>query len=156
MKQEIERKFLIINDSWRKDTTGTHYYQGYITTDETKSVRIRIAGEKGFITIKGKSDKDSISRPEFEYEIPKKEAEFLLENFCLPGKIRKIRYEKKIGDHIWEIDEFLEENEGLIVAEIELDSEDEYFEKPEWIGEEVSYDKKYTNGALSRNPYKNW
>lgn len=156
MKQEIERKFLVINDNWKKDTNGTHYYQGYITTDETKSVRVRIAGDQAFITIKGKSAPNSISRPEYEYEIPKTDAEFLLENFCLPGKINKIRYKKQVGNHVWEIDEFLEENEGLIIAEIELDSEEEDFEKPEWVGKEVSYDKKYTNGALSRNPYKNW
>ncbi len=154
--QEIERKFLVTNQTWKENVIGIEYYQGYFISDERVSVRVRIEGVVAKLTIKGKSAPNSISRPEFEYEIPVSDAEFLLEKLCLPGKVRKIRYKKQIENHIWEIDEFLEENKGLIIAEIELSTEDEVFEKPEWIGEEVSYDKKYTNGSLSRNPYKNW
>lgn len=157
MKQEIERKFLVINDTWKTpDIAGIAYKQAYLSNNPDRVVRIRVAGDKGFITIKGKPAPESISRPEYEYEIPLKDAEYMYENLCEPGKIEKVRYLYEFKGHTWEIDEFHGENEGLIVAEIELETENESFEKPDWAGEDVSLDFKYSNGNLSKKPYKSW
>lgn len=156
MKQEIERKFLLTNDTWRNGLTGTAYKQAYLSNNPDRVVRIRIAGDKGFITIKGKPAPKSISRPEYEYEIPLEDAEYLYANLCEPGKIEKTRYLYEFKGHTWEIDEFHGENEGLVVAEIELELENESFEKPDWVGEDVSLDFKYSNGNLSKKPYKSW
>ena len=155
--QEIERKFLILDtpdfrvDAFRK----TRIIQGFLNSEAERTVRVRINGEQGFITIKGKSSSDGLSRFEWEKEIPLDEAEALL-RLCEPGIIEKIRYEIKAGKHIFEADEFLGDNEGLLMAEVELTNASEVFEKPHWLGKEVTGIKKYYNSYLSKFPYKEW
>ncbi|MFV5694332.1 CYTH domain-containing protein [Flavobacterium sp. LB3P122] len=153
---EIERKFLIKNDSFK--TTAflqNHIAQGYLSSVPERTVRVRLKGENGFLTIKGISNESGLSRFEWEKEIPVDEAKELLK-LCEKGAIDKTRFEVKIGNHVFEIDEFYGENEGLTIAEIELSSETETFEKPSWLGAEVTHDKRYYNSYLSNNPYKNW
>ena len=153
---EIERKFLVSSDSYKTETQkSTRITQGYLSTDRERTVRIRIKGEQAFLTIKGKSNESGTTRVEVEEEIAFAKAKALL-NLCLPGIIDKTRYEVLLGNHVWEIDEFYGENEGLTIAEIELKSESETFIKPEWIGKEVTGDKKYYNSQLSRQPYTRW
>lgn len=154
MAEEIERKFLVRNDDWKKAAgEGKAYRQGYLLSDSRRTVRVRTAGSKGFITIKGKGN--GLRRPEFEYGIPYEDAcELLL--LCEPGIIEKKRYLVPAGKHTWEIDVFEGENEGLLVAEIELAHEDEEFEKPSWAGEEVTFDGRYSNASLSRMPWRKW
>ena len=154
MGQEIERKFLVRGDDWRRLATGKTYRQGYLSTVKERTVRVRTIDDKGFLTIKGISR--GVSRSEFEYEIPAEEANELLDDLCERPLIEKRRYKIPAGRHTWEVDEFFGENDGLIVAEIELASESEAFERPSWIGEEVSSDPRYFNANLIRNPYKNW
>jgi adenylate cyclase len=156
MKQEIERKFLVTGDGWRKGAgAGLACRQGYITSgSESTTVRVRVLGEKGFLTIKGATQ--GISRPELEYEIPGADAEYMLQNLCGERQVEKKRYTLRIGRAVWEIDEFSGQNAGLILAEIELESENQPFEKPEWLGEEVSYDPRYANAALARRPIARW
>ena len=154
MGQEIERKFLVRGDDWRGLATGKTYRQGYLSTVKERTVRVRTIDDKGFLTIKGISR--GVSRSEFEYEIPAEEANELLDDLCERPLIEKRRYKIPAGRHTWEVDEFFGENDGLIVAEIELASESEAFERPSWIGEEVSSDPRYFNANLIRNPYKNW
>jgi adenylate cyclase len=154
MQYEIERKFLLQNDEWRHNARGLRYRQGYILSDPKRTIRIRTIQDSGFITIKGKGN--GLSRPEFEYSIPFDDAKFLLENFCDQPIIEKIRYKVEFKGMIWEIDEFLGDNEGLQIAEIELTSEDQLFAKPKWIGSEVTGDRRYYNSYLARNSYKNW
>lgn len=157
MSIEIERKFLVTNDGWREGAVGTQYWQGYISSCASHAVRVRIAGEKAFLTIKsGSLDAAQTSRLEFEYPIPVADAEDMLQAICEQGQIRKIRYKIPFKGLVWEVDEFLEENEGLIVAEVELSSPDIIPELPSWIGKEVTTDARYTNAALARMPYKNW
>lgn len=156
MKQEIERKFLVIDDSWKNEIIGTAYKQGYLSSNPDRIVRIRVAGDKAFITIKGKPAPESISRAEYEYEIPLEDAEYMYENLCEAEKIEKTRYLYEFKGHMWEIDEFHGENEGLVIAEIELTSEGESFEKPGWLGEDISLDYKYTNNNLAKKSYKSW
>lgn len=151
---EIEKKFLLINDDWKKDTTSTIYYQGYLHSGAGKTVRVRIAGEKSFLTIKGKHS--GISRMEFEYAIPMEDAKVLLEELCEKPIIHKKRYLKNHGGFLWEIDEFYGENQGLILAEIELEDEQQNFPKPTWVGKEVTHDGRFYNANLRVNPYKNW
>ncbi len=153
MNIEIERKFLLKNDSWKENAVGTHYAQGYLNQAGENTVRVRIAGEKAFLTIKSKSK--GISRQEFEYEIPEQDARELLK-LSLTPIVEKIRYKIEYAGKCWEIDEFLGKNKGLYVAEIELNSEKEPFEKPEWLGKEVSDDKRYFNSRLARHPYSEW
>lgn len=152
---EIERKFLVKKEQWKKvdKTSGELYRQGYLLTDPTKTIRVRQTNDKGFLTIKGISV--GASRAEFEYEIPWKEAEELLNQFAV-SELSKIRYKILFEKKLWEIDEFLGDNEGLIVAEIELKSEDETFSLPDWIDVEVTDEEKYYNSNLTQNPYKNW
>jgi adenylate cyclase len=153
---EIERKFLVKNDSFKTAAfTQNHIAQGYLSSVPERTVRVRIKGEKGFLTIKGISNESGLSRFEWEKEIPVEEAKKLL-LLCEKGVIDKTRFEVKSGNHVYEIDVFYGDNEGLIIAEIELDSETETFEKPSWLGEEVTHDKRYYNSYLSNNPYKNW
>ncbi|MCQ2188869.1 MAG: CYTH domain-containing protein [Paludibacteraceae bacterium] len=153
MNVEIERKFLMSDDSWRAEAgEGVHYAQGYLNKNGN-TVRVRIAGSKGYLTIKSKTV--SFSRMEFEYEIPVDDAKAMLPLSQTPI-VEKYRYKIKRGKHTWEIDEFLGDNEGLIVAEIELESEAETFDVPQWIGQEVTGDKRYYNSHLAENPYKNW
>lgn len=152
---EIERKFLIKKDLWKplKKETGRYLKQGYILNDPQKTIRVRVDGEKGYLTIKGITT--GATRKEFEYPIPKVEAEELLNNFC-SNTLSKIRYHLYHEGKLWEVDEFLEENEGLIVAEIELESEAEQFSIPDWVSEEVTSDSKYYNSNLSLKPFKSW
>lgn len=154
MAQEIERKFLVVGSNWRDQAEGLLYRQGYIPTQNKTTVRVRTAGEQGYLTVKGMST--GISRLEFEYAIPLTDAESMLTNLCLPPLIEKWRYRLTVGSHLWEIDEFLGDNVGLVMAEIELASELENFEFPSWIGEEVSHDPRYYNASLAKNPYSSW
>lgn len=153
---EIERKFLVKSNDFKSQAfIQDRIAQGYLNSNPERTVRVRIKGEKGFLTIKGKGNESGMTRFEWEKEIPVEEALLLL-NLCEGGKIDKIRFEIKVGNHTFEVDKFFGENEGLIIAEIELSSENESFEKPNWLGEEVTNDERYYNAYLSRNPYKNW
>lgn len=154
MAVEIEKKFLLLNDDWKQDTTSEIYFQGYLYSGMGKTVRVRIAGENSYLTIKGKHS--GISRMEFEYPIPIEDARILLEKLCEKPIIHKKRHLKKHGGFLWEIDEFYGENEGLVMAEIELESEDQDFPKPDWLGKEVTHDGRFYNASLRRNPYMNW
>jgi adenylate cyclase len=154
MATEIERKFLVTGEEWRKSATGTIYRQGYIFSDVRRTVRVRVAGEKGFLTIKGAAV--GLVRPEFEYAIPIADAMLMLDTLCDRPLIEKTRYVLKQGDLTWEIDEFAGENQGLIVAEVELTDENQPVELPSWIGPEVSHDPRYFNAALAKNPFSHW
>ena len=153
MPIEIERKFLVKNDAWRTDASGTDYRQGYLSVDPQRSVRVRMSGQQAWLTVKGPAE--GIARMEFEYPIPVADAEALL-NLCLPTVIEKTRYILELGKHCWEIDEFRGANDGLLLAEIELDDVNETFERPDWLGEEVTHDQRYYNATLSTNPYCRW
>lgn len=153
MNIEIERKFLLKNDNWREGAVGVHYKQAYLNEKGDNTVRVRIEGEKAKLTIKGKSS--NISRLEFEYDIPMEDAEALFTLAKTPI-VEKYRYKIMYAGNCWEVDEFLGLNRGLVVAEIELESETQSFEKPNWIGMEVSGDKRYTNANLARKPYCEW
>ena len=153
MATEIERKFLVTGDFSRQVTSAQRIVHGYICSQPGRTVRVRIRGEEGFLTIKGASDEKGLSRYEFEQKIPLADAEELLK-LCEPGAIDKMRNLVPAGKHTWEIDVFHGENEGLILAEIELASEDEPFERPDWIGQEVSGDRRYYNSMLTKHPYK--
>ena len=156
MNLEIERKFLIKNLDFKTESFEKKYLkQGYLNADKNRTVRIRIADEKAFITIKGKSNKAGTTRFEWEKEIPLSEAEELL-LLCEPSIIEKHRYLIKKGTHTFEVDVFLGDNLGLLVAEIELNSENETFEKPTWLGNEVTGELKYYNSSISKLPFKNW
>jgi len=156
MAKEIERKFLVKNDDFKKESFNeTKIVQGFLSTVPERTVRIRIKGDKGFITVKGIGNESGTSRYEWEKEISVQDATDLLK-ISEPGVIDKIRYNVKSGRHTFEVDEFYGENEGLTVAEVELDSEDENFIKPEWLGKEVTGQVKYYNSMLMKNPYKNW
>jgi len=155
MGTEIERKFLVINDNWRKEASeGIHYQQGYFTTNELCSIRVRIAGDKADLNIK--SATLGIFRTEYDYPIPVKDAKEILQNLCTRPLIEKIRYLVPHGQHTWEVDVFSGHNEGLVVAEIELATAEQSFAKPDWIGKEVSYDPRYYNVCLVKHPYRNW
>ena len=153
---EIERKFLVLSSAYReKATSKERIVQGFLNTHPERTVRVRIKGAKGFLTVKGKSNTAGTSRFEWEKEISVEEVESLLP-FCETGMIAKFRYEVPVGKHIFEVDEFEGDNEGLVVAEVELNSETEPFEIPDWIGKEVTGEIKYNNSQLGRNPYKKW
>jgi adenylate cyclase len=155
LKREIERKFIVTGD-FRKDVlNSTRIIQGYLSSVPERTVRIRIRNDKAFLTIKGPGDPSGISRFEWEKEISVKDAEDLM-NLCEPGIINKIRHEIMVGKHIYEVDEFLGENYGLIIAELELSDEYESFEKPEWLGKEVTGDQRYYSSFLSAHPYSKW
>ena len=155
MSKEIERKFLVVGDFKIHATKAIQIRQSYICTQPKHNVRIRITNDKGFVTIKGKSNGTGISRFEWEYEISLKDANELLE-LCEPTIINKTRYIVPSENHFFEIDEFHDANEGLIIAEIELTSEDEQFYRPDWLGKEVTGENKYYNSMLSKNPYTCW
>ena len=156
MATEIERKFLVNSSDFKNESfRQNRIVQGYLSTVPERTVRVRIKGEKGYLTIKGKGNDSGMSRLEWEKEIPLNEAEMLL-SLCEKGVVDKIRYEIKKGNHVFEVDVFQGENEGLIIAEIELNSESETFEKPNWLGEEVTNDERYYNAYLSKNPFKEW
>nr|WP_315165171.1 CYTH domain-containing protein [uncultured Flavobacterium sp.] len=153
---EIERKFLVTSKAFKTEAFSQNKIaQGYLSSVPERTVRVRIKGDKGFVTVKGISSDSGMSRFEWEKEIPVDEAENLLK-LCEKGIIDKIRFNVKIGNHTFEVDEFYGENEGLIIAEIELNSENEVFERPNWLGEEVTNDKRYYNSYLSNHPFKNW
>ncbi|ABG57480.1 CYTH domain-containing protein [Cytophaga hutchinsonii] len=157
MAIEIERKFLIDPIKWEALSKPSPDYliQGYLHTEPGKTIRVRATNDKGFITIKGKSSADGLSRSEFEYEIPKAEAIELLSTFT-KKTIEKNRYKISFGGNIWEVDVFEGANAGLIVAEVELESIEQPFEKPDWVREEVTSDFRYFNSALIENPFKSW
>lgn len=155
MGYEIERKFLVNGDYKSKSFKAYPIKQGYLSLSGTSVVRVRIRGEKGFITVKSSVAEGSITRNEWEYEIPVLDAEEML-GLCKEGMIDKTRYLVKVGNHLFEVDEFYGENEGLLIAEVELESEDEKFEIPEWLGEEVTGNVRYYNSFLSIHPYKKW
>ncbi len=153
MRTEIERKFLVREGDWREAGAKT-YRQGYLSTVKERTVRVRTIDDKAFLTIKGETV--GATRREYEYEIPLEEAKELLDQLCERPLIEKKRYKLEHGGLTWEIDVFFGDNEGLIFAEVELESEDQVFEKPEWVGEEVTADPRYYNDNLISNPYKIW
>jgi adenylate cyclase len=153
---EIERKFLVTSDIFKEEAFAkNHIAQGYLNSNPERTVRVRIKGDKGFLTIKGKGNASGMSRFEWEKEIPVDEAKQLL-NLCENGVIDKTRFEVKVGNHVFEVDEFYGDNQGLVMAEIELGSETESFEKPIWLGMEVTNDERFYNAYLSQNPYMGW
>ena len=156
MSKEIEHKFTVKSDKYKSLATPTLYRQGYIPTQNGMTVRVRVAGEKGFITLKDKTV--GISRNEFEYEIPVNDAKQMLDTMCDYPQIEKYRYliPAKEPSLKWEVDEFLGDNAGLVVAEIEVPTEETKFSLPEWIGTEVTGDKRYSNTQLCKHPYKQW
>ncbi len=155
MGVEIERKYLVDKETWSDTVKDDRSFirQGYILNNADKTVRIRLYDNKGYITIKGLST--GASRPEFEYQIPEEDAKELLDNFCT-SRISKIRNKILYKGKVWEVDEFLDDNAGLIVAEIELSDEEEPFDLPDWVAKEVTGEEKYYNSNLSQHPYKNW
>ncbi len=155
MPQEIERKFLVTGEYKSQAYAHSRIVQGYISSARGRTVRVRIRDEQGYLTIKGASDKSGISRYEWEKEIPLDEARDLLK-LCEPGIIDKTRYLVRSGQHVFEVDEFYGENEGLTVAEVELSSEDEPFVKPAFIGREVTGDVRYYNSQLMKHPFTTW
>lgn len=156
MAQEIERKFLVSSNVYKTEAISKkRIVQGFLNTHPERTVRVRMKGEKGYLTVKGKSNKAGTTRFEWEREMSIDEAEALLK-LCEEGVIEKVRYEVKAGIHIFEIDEFHGNNQGLTVAEIELSEENETFEKPSWLGKEVTGNITYYNSSLSKNPFKNW
>lgn len=155
MATEIERKFLLASAAWRDEVSETlTLVQGYLSRSEASAIRVRISGEQAQLNIK--HSLDGIERLEFEYPIPLDDATVLLERVALRPLIDKRRHHVVHGDHLWEIDEFFGDNAGLIVAEIELAHPDEPFDRPAWLGEEVSHDPRYYNSNLSRHPYSRW
>lgn len=158
MAQEIEKKFLVKSDKFKAEAfKATRITQGYLSSVPERTVRVRVKGDKGFITVKGIGNASGASRFEWEKEIPVEDVRALLE-LAEPGVIDKTRYLVKAADgtHTWEVDEFYADNEGLTVAEVELTDENEAFARPDWLGEEVTGDPKYFNSMLMKNPYKNW
>ena len=156
MAQEIERKFLVKSEDFKREASKeTRIIQGYLSSVPERTVRVRVKGEKGYITVKGVGSESGASRFEWEMEIPVKDVEDMLK-ICEPGVIDKTRYEIKAGKHTFEVDEFYGDNNGLVVAEIELESESEVFAKPDWLGEEVTGDARYYNSMLMKNPYTKW
>ncbi len=156
MNFEIERKFLVVSEDFKRQSHQKSYIkQGFLNSHEERTVRIRISDEKGLLTIKGKSNLNGTSRFEWEKEVLLDEAKQLL-LLCEEGIIEKNRYYVQSGDHMFEIDEFLGANKGLLIAEVELENEQEFFEKPSWLGKEVTGVIKYYNSRLSKHPFKNW
>lgn len=153
---EIERKFLVLSDAFKSICINkNNIAQGYLNSDPDRTVRIRIKNDQGFITIKGKGNESGMSRLEWEKEIDVEEAKVLL-SLCEKGVIEKTRYDVPFGNHIFEVDVFEGENKGLIMAEIELNSETELFSTPDWLGNEVTNDNRYYNSYLSRTPFASW
>ncbi|MBC6997809.1 CYTH domain-containing protein [Cytophaga sp. FL35] len=153
---EIERKFLVNSDAFKENSSSQErIVQGFLNTDPERTVRVRIKGDSGFLTVKGKSNQEGTTRFEWEHKITVTEAEQLL-ILCEKGIIDKTRYAVPVGNHLFEVDEFYGDNEGLTVAEVELSTEKERFQKPEWLGEEVTGDIKYYNSQLGKKPFKTW
>jgi len=155
MATEIERKFLVVDDDWQAHAApGVRYRQGYLANSARASIRVRLGGDRAWLNLKGATL--GVSRQEFEYPIPVGDAERILETFCVRPWIDKTRYLVEHQGHQWEVDVFAGDNQGLVVAEIELGAEDEHFEHPPWLGEEVSGDPRYYNARLVEHPYKDW
>ncbi|HIK45338.1 MAG TPA: CYTH domain-containing protein [Leptolyngbyaceae cyanobacterium M65_K2018_010] len=154
MAQEIERKFLVVNETWRPGATALPIRQGYIPTRNARTVRVRVVGEQGYLTLKGPAV--GLVRPEFEYPIPLGDAETILATLCEPPLIEKYRYRIPAGEVVWEIDEFLGVNQGLIIAEVELASPSQVIALPTWVGLEVTHDPRYLNANLARHPFTQW
>ena len=154
MAREIERKFLVKNDSWKNGCQGLACRQGYLVTGEKVTVRVRILGGEGFLTVKGRTE--GITRDEFEYRIPMVDAEAMLGSMSSGGLVEKIRYHVKVGGFTWDVDEFLGENSGLVLAEVELEDEGQQPEIPDWLGQEVTGDVRYYNAYLAGNPFSAW
>ncbi|MGC1632711.1 MAG: CYTH domain-containing protein [Gelidibacter sp.] len=153
---EIERKFLVLSDVFKSEAFNkTRIVQGFLNSDKERIVRVRLRGHDGFLTVKGKPSEDGLSRFEWEKQISESDAEALLK-LCEKGLIDKIRYEIKFGDHVFEVDEFFGDNNGLIVAEVELKDVFEVFKKPDWLGEEVTGQSKYYNSQLLKHPFTTW
>jgi adenylate cyclase len=153
--KEIELKFLVSSDAWRRQVSSPVLLkQGYLSTDPERTVRVRLEGKVGKLTIKGR--KVGAEAPEFEYEIPENDARYLLDKLCKPQVIVKDRYKIQYDGLTWEIDEFLEANEGLVVAEVEFMDQRRVAKKPEWVGVEITGDLRYTNARLSERPFKQW
>lgn len=151
---EIERKFLVKNNGWQKGVKGVKYQQGYLSTDSARTVRVRLEGKLGKLTIKGK--KIGIAGDEFEYDIPANDAKYLLDNICEKPTIKKTRYRVPFENLIWEVDVFEGENKGLVIAEVELNRPDQKFKIPSWIGKEVTQDRRFRNANLVANPFSMW
>lgn len=155
MATEIERKFTVVNDEWKNHVKSqSDYKQGYLSSDKTASIRVRVSGDKAYLNIK--SATLGIERREYEYAIPKTDADDMLANLCEGPLIEKTRYFVAHAGKTWEVDVFYGDNAGLVVAEIELERADESFEKPAWAGEDVSHDPRYYNVCLVKHPYKDW
>jgi adenylate cyclase len=154
MGEELERKFLVVGEGWRQGSQATDYRQGFLSTVPERTVRVRVAGNRGWITVKGLAE--GLRRPEFEYEIPVGDAQQMLERLCERPLIEKRRHRLTVAGHVWEVDVFGGDNAGLVVAEIELRSEDESFEKPAWLGREVTGDPRYFNANLVVRPFRSW
>ncbi len=154
MPKEVERKFLVKEGFPFDSLEGTLYRQGYLSCQPDRVVRVRLSGDQGYLTIKGKAS--GASRAEYEYPIPAAHAREILDKLCIKPLIEKVRYRYSYKGHVWEVDRFLGENEGLVLAEIELENENEAFEKPEWLGEEVTGDPRYFNSNLVEYPYGKW
>lgn len=155
MKQEIERKFLVRADVWRAAAvSATRMRQGYLCIDPARTVRVRLAGDRAWLTIKGHGD--GPARAEYEYPIPPREAEVLLDRLCLPGQVEKTRHRIPYGGLVFEVDEFHGANAGLILAEVELPATDTVVDQPTWLGEEVTGDPRYFNAYLARHPFSTW
>jgi adenylate cyclase len=154
MGTEIERKFLLQGDAWRSLAAGIRYRQGYLSSAKERTVRVRTAGDAAFLTIKGLAT--GATRAEYEYAIPLEDGNEMLDTLAEQPLIEKVRYTIAHGNAVWEIDEFLGENQGLVVAEVELSSEDQPFDRPEWLGEEVTGDPRYYNSSLVAHPYSRW
>jgi len=154
MPKEIERKFLVETEGWRGLGEAVLFRQGYLSTDPERTVRVRLAGDQGWITVKGISR--GLERSEFEYEIPPSDAAEMLDTLCLRPLVEKTRTRISIGDLVWEVDEFAGENAGLIIAEVELQSSDQQITVPPWAGREVTGDMRFYNSNLSQNPFSRW
>jgi len=154
MGREIERKFLVNNNAYKSLAEGVLYYQGFLSTSKERVVRIRIVNEDAFLTIKGSSA--GAKRTEFEYKIPVEEARIMLDEMCEKPIIIKHRYKVEVGNMVWEVDEFLEENKGLVIAEVELQDEYQELKLPKWVGKEVTNDPRYYNANLIKHPFNNW
>lgn len=154
MAIEIEKKFLVTNDKYKSAKDSALFRQGYLSIEAERTVRVRSYDGKGLLTIKGKTQ--SCSREEYEYDIPAQDAQIMLDKLCLQPIIEKVRYFLTYEGNAWVVDEFLGVNKGLVVAEIELESEQQMFVKPEWIGYEITSDSRYFNSNLVNNPYKDW
>lgn len=154
MAIEVERKFLVKNDTWRALAPGVPYIQGYLSVNDRNTVRVRIAGDVGYLTIKGKTKRHA--RAEFEYPIPRQDAQEMLDTLCQSYLVEKTRYRIPVGDLLWEVDDFVGWNQGLVMAEVELSSAEQEIALPDWVGDEVSDDPRYFNSYLSQHPFTTW